>query len=168
MRISDWSSDVCSSDLVHAPRRRQVGRGQRKGVLITLAHRRRACGPGFAGFGLGKTRGVIAGTQAQGHEQSAQAKRQRRHRTSWKTSETRAQSLTGRRGLNKRNYRLVFEHHFTQITRLLFQGLALQRPGVLLLRSSAICSDLSTLTVVDLPWLEFDGSTPESHVTLTR
>src|SRR3546814_4822959 len=41
---------------VHAPRRRQVGRGQRKGVLITLAHRRRACGPGFAGFGLGKTR----------------------------------------------------------------------------------------------------------------
>src|SRR3546814_2189986 len=91
MRISDWSSDVCSSDLpgaaektvahgeVHAPRRRQVGRGQRKGVLITLAHRRRACGPGFAGFGLGKTRGVIAGTQAQGHEQSAQAKRSEEH-----------------------------------------------------------------------------------------
>ncbi len=80
---------------------------QGKRILIGLAHRRAAAGAGFTGFGLGELRGVIAGTQAQGQQQCRQAKRQRGHQTSCKTSKTRAQSLTGDGNLNKRNYRLL-------------------------------------------------------------
>ena len=81
---------------------------------------RGATGPGFAGFGFGKTRGVIAGTQAQGQKQCGQAKRQRGHQTSCKTSKTRAQSLTGQWRLNKRNYRLVdVEQGFSKLSSLL-------------------------------------------------
>src|SRR3546814_11813041 len=39
MRISDWSSDVCSSDLVHG------GRGERGGVVAAAAARRTADDP---------------------------------------------------------------------------------------------------------------------------
>ncbi|MNV53072.1 hypothetical protein D3C71_1451970 [compost metagenome] len=92
---------------IHTPGRRQVRRGHGKRVLIGLAHRRTAAGAGFTGFGLGEFRGVIAGTQAQGQKQCGQAKRQRGHQTSCKTSKTRAQSLTGDGNLNKRNYRLL-------------------------------------------------------------
>ncbi|MNV13795.1 hypothetical protein D3C71_1044520 [compost metagenome] len=92
---------------VHTPRGRQVGRGQRKRVLVSLAHGCTTAGAGFSGFCLGKTRGVIAGTQAQGQKQCGQAKRQRGHQTSCKTSKIKAQSLTGQGVLNKRNYRLL-------------------------------------------------------------
>ena len=92
---------------IHPPRGRQVGRWQREGILIALAHSRRAARTRFTRLGLGKARGVIAGTQAQGQQQCGQAKRQRRHQTSCKRAKTKAQSLTGRGGLNKRNYRLL-------------------------------------------------------------
>ncbi|CAI8980838.1 hypothetical protein EMIT0347P_90035 [Pseudomonas sp. IT-347P] len=92
---------------IHPARRWQVGRGQGERVLIGLAHGRRTTRTCFTRFGLGETRGVIAGTQAQGQKQCGQAKRQRGHQTSCGRAKTKAQSLTGRGSLNKRNYRLL-------------------------------------------------------------
>src|SRR3546814_20444437 len=39
MRISDWSSDVCSSDLFVQPRFAPVGPGEDRAVLLRAEHR---------------------------------------------------------------------------------------------------------------------------------
>ena len=49
---------------VQAPRGRQVGRGQGKGVLVALVYRRRATGPRFTRLCFREARGVIASSQA--------------------------------------------------------------------------------------------------------
>src|SRR3546814_3561819 len=50
MRISDWSSDVCSSDLGACPAKRGAGRQERAQVLIQLVNVLRTLG-GFREFG---------------------------------------------------------------------------------------------------------------------
>src|SRR3546814_3631093 len=40
MRISDWSSDVCSSDLVPSPKEGQAGEGDAPGVLLNFLESR--------------------------------------------------------------------------------------------------------------------------------
>src|SRR3546814_828799 len=59
MRISDWSSDVCSSDLQHQRARlaRAVGRGE----LGQPLQQRQAERGGLAGAGLGAAQQVMAG-----------------------------------------------------------------------------------------------------------
>src|SRR3546814_11207040 len=43
MRISDWSSDVCSSDLRLSPRRTAAARGRRRGWSIRASGREWTC-----------------------------------------------------------------------------------------------------------------------------
>src|SRR3546814_1128878 len=46
MRISDWSSDVCSSDLLPGAAKAKGGRPLSRPLLVTLAQLRRWCGAG--------------------------------------------------------------------------------------------------------------------------
>src|SRR3546814_7847943 len=61
MRISDWSSDVCSSDL---PRARPVD------VVIHIGARRAAVGPGEIEFGA-FARGAAAAARADGGDRKS-------------------------------------------------------------------------------------------------
>src|SRR3546814_4625422 len=65
MRISDWSSDVCSSDLIDQPARDEdveiaieTGRGQQQPAIVTgniradfLAHQQAIASAGLGGYG---------------------------------------------------------------------------------------------------------------------
>ncbi|MNF60774.1 hypothetical protein D3C84_423960 [compost metagenome] len=58
---------------VQPAHRREIGRGHGEGVLVELAHGRRATGQMLAGFGLGEPRRVVTGTEAEGQQQGRQA-----------------------------------------------------------------------------------------------